>query len=148
MRISTKSKLATEHVVSTLITTIILSISILPILLFLSEFNINWVLFSLPLLLIGNSLIFYPFIVHVYPHLMSKLSLYLLSSILIVISLWVNITFATYLLPNDYIYYTLLNVTFSKILLFGLTYLLLVTKLIIYFTFDSNLKFYKEESLF
>jgi len=96
----------------------------------------------------GSLLIFHPFVQYVYPHLLSKVSVYLLSSILIIISAWFNITMITLLLPYDYVYYGLFNATLSQIALWGSVYIILINAIITNFILINNIDFYREEKLF
>lgn len=139
---------STVHFVKTIITAIILLLTIVPILLFLSEADTQWVIMATLLWAIGTVLIFHPFIRYVYPHLMSKVSIYMLTSILIIISAWLNITVITFLLPYDYIYYSLFNATLTQISLLGSFYVIVVNALITNVVLTRNTHFYQEERLF
>jgi hypothetical protein len=79
---------------------------------------------------------------------MSKISVYLLTSILIIISAWFNITIITLLLPYDYVYYSLFNATLTQIALWGSGYIILINAIITNFVLMNNIDFYKEERLF
>jgi len=141
------SKSAVYFLKSILIATI-LTLTVVPILLLLTSADTTWVFMATLLWALGSILIFHPFVVYVYPHLLSKTSLYLLTSILIIISAWFNITMITLLLPYDYVYYALFNATLSQISLLGSIYIIIVNALVSNFAFSSNIEFYKEESLF
>ena len=116
--------------------------------LLLTSADASWVLMATVLWTIGSALIFHPFILYVYPHLISKISVYILSSILIIISVWFNITVITFLLPYDYIYYSLFNATLTHVALWGSAYIIFINALITNLVIMSNIDFYKEESLF
>jgi len=139
---------STVYLFKSLLITIILTLTIAPILLLFTAADSRWIFMATLLWAIGSVLIFHPFIRYVYPHLMNKISLYLLTSILIIVSAWFNITMITLLLPYDYIYYALFNATLSQISLVGSIYIIIVNALITNFTLLSNIEFYKEESLF
>ena len=141
------SKSAVYFLKSILIATI-LTLTVVPILLLLTSADTTWVFMATLLWALGSILIFHPFIVYVYPHLLSKISLYLLTSILIIVSAWFNITMITLLLPYDYVYYALFNATLSQISLLGSIYIIVVNALVSTFAFSANIEFYKEESLF
>ena len=79
---------------------------------------------------------------------MTKLSVYLLTSLLIFVSTWLNITLITSLLPYDYLYYELLNRTITQIALWGSIYIIFLNALISNLLIISNIEFYKEERLF
>jgi len=126
----------------------ILTLTIAPILLILTEADIQWIFMATLLWVGGSVLVFHPFVYYIYPHLMSRTSLYLLTSILIVVSAWLNITMITLLLPNNYIYYGLFNVTLTQISLFGSMYVIVLNALIVNLALSPNIEFYKEERLF
>ena len=127
---------------------IILALSIAPIILLFSTADTSWVLMATLLWTIGSSIIFYPFILYIYPHLITKMSVYILSSILIIISVWFNISMITLLLPYDYIYYALFNATLSHVSLWGSIYIILLNAIITNFILITSIDFYKEEKLF
>jgi len=127
---------------------IILALTISPIILFFTSADMPWVIMATLLWTSGSLLIFHPFVQYVYPHLMSKMSVYLLTSILIIISGWFNITMISLLLPYDYIYYALFNITLSQITLWGSVYIILVNAILTNFILINNIDFYKEERLF
>lgn len=127
---------------------VILALSIFPIILLLTSADSSWVFMATLLWAAGSILVFHPFVEYVYPHLMSKVSVYLLSSILIIISAWFNITMITLFLPYDYIYYSLFNATLTQIALWGSVYIILINAVITNFVLINNIEFYKEERLF
>ena len=147
MTLIKSSKSTVNFFTSTLIA-IILALTIAPIILFLTSANTSWVLMATFLWASGSLLIFHPFVQYVYPHLLSKVSVYLLSSILIIISAWFNITMITLLLPYDYVYYGLFNATLSQISLWGSVYIILINAIITNFILINNIDFYREEKLF
>ena len=126
----------------------ILSITIAPMILLLTEANISWVIMTTLLWTVGSALIFHPFVVYIYTHLLSKVSVYILTSILIIISAWLNITMITLLLPYDYIYYAMFNATLSQISLWGSAYIVVLDALITNYILINTIDFYKEERLF
>jgi hypothetical protein len=79
---------------------------------------------------------------------MSKVSVYILTSILIIVSAWFNITMITLFLPYDYIYYGLFNATLTQVALWGSVYIILINAIISNFVLINNIDFYKEERLF
>ena len=147
MRLNKKSKSVTFFLKSILIATILTS-TIIPIFLLLNTQNIQWTLMAIFIWSLGSLLIFHPFVLFVYPHLMSRVGFYLLTSILIIISAWFNITMITLLLPNDYIYYGLFNATLNQISLVGSLYIIITNSIITNFVFSSPIEFYMEERLF
>ena len=147
MTLIKSSKSTVNFFTSTLIA-IILALTISPIILFLTSADTSWVLMATFLWASGSLLMFHPFVQYVYPHLISKVSVYLLSSILIIISAWFNITMITLLLPYDYVYYGLFNATLSQIALWGSVYIILINAIITNFILINNIDFYREEKLF
>ena len=109
--------------------------------------NIQWITVATLIWSSGTFLIFYPAIRYIYPHLISKIGLYLLSAILIVISAWFNIITLQLLLPYDYIYYALFKTTFTNLTLIGAIYLI-INVIILNLILLSNIEFYEEERLF
>jgi hypothetical protein len=126
----------------------ILAFTIAPLMLLLTSANASWVFMATLLWTGGSLLMFHPFVQYVYPHLMSKVSVYLLTSILIIISAWFNIIMITLLLPYDYVYYSLFNATLSQIVLWGSIYIILINAIITNSILIHNIDFYKEERLF
>ena len=115
----------------TLFTATILMITISPLLWMMSKGDLNWLLLSLILWTLGSIIIFYPFMEDVFPHLLTKTGFFLLTSILIIISTWFNITLITFLFHDNYIYNSLINITLDQLSLFISLYILLVSMLIL-----------------
>lgn len=143
-----KSSSSTVNFFKSIFIAIILAITVAPIILFFTSADSTWVFMATLLWTIGSTLIFHPFILYIYPHLMSKISVYILTSILIIISAWFNITMITLFLPYDYIYYGIFNATLSQIALLGSIYIIFINAIITNFILINNIDFYKEESLF
>ena len=143
-----KSLKSTVKFFKSMMIAMILAITIAPLIFFLTSADGTWVLMATLLWTIGSALIFHPFILYIYPHLMSKVSVYILTSILIIVSAWFNITMITLFLPYDYIYYGLFNTTLTQIGVWGSTYIILVNAILTNFILINNIDFYKEERLF
>lgn len=143
-----KSSKSTVNFFKSLLIAIILALTIAPIILLLSSANASWVFMATVLWSLGSLLIFHPFVVYVYPHLLSKMGVYLLTSILLIVSAWFNISMITLFLPYDYLYYGIFNATLTQISLWGSLYIILLNTIITNFILISNIDFYKEESLF
>jgi hypothetical protein len=143
-----KSSEATVNFFKSILIALILAITIAPMILLLTSADSSWVLMASLLWTLGSTLIFHPFILYVYPHLMSKVSVYILTSILIIVSAWFNITIITLFLPYDYIYYGLFNATLIQVALWGSVYIILINAIISNFVLINNIDFYKEERLF
>jgi hypothetical protein len=93
----------------------------------------------------GATITFYPFILWIYPHLMSKMSVYLLNLVLIIFSSWLSIALVSFFLENSY---NLLNYSLNDIVLLSSLYIIFVNAIIANFILIPNIEFYKEESLF
>ncbi|CAA6826579.1 MAG: Unknown protein [uncultured Sulfurovum sp.] len=143
-----KSSKSTVNFFKSLLIALILALTIAPIILLLSSANASWVFMATVLWSLGSLLIFHPFVVYVYPHLLSKMGVYLLTSILLIVSAWFNISMITLFLPYDYLYYGIFNATLTQISLWGSLYIILLNTIITNFILISNIDFYKEESLF
>jgi len=118
----------------TALVAIILTMTITPLLWVFSQGNNQWLLIAMLLWALGSIVVFHPFIGYLYPQMLTKVGVFLLTSILTSISIWFNVSIITFLLSPDYIYYALLDATLSQISLFGWFYMLLATTLI------SNIK--------
>jgi len=143
-----KSSKSPVYFFKSVLIAIILGITIAPMILLLTTANASWVVMATLLWTVGSALIFHPFVLYIYPHLMSKISVYILTSILIIVSAWFNITMITLLLPYDYIYYAIFNATLSQISLWGSAYIVILDALITNFILINTIDFYKEERLF
>ena len=143
-----KSSKSPVYFFKSMLIAMILGITIAPMILLLTEANISWVVMTSLLWTVGSALIFHPFVVYIYPHLMTKISVYILTSILIIVSVWFNITMITLLLPYDYIYYAMFNATMTQISLWGSAYIVVLDALITNFILIQTIDFYKEERLF
>jgi len=108
----------------------ILTITIMPLLWILSQGDRQWLFIAMLLWSIGSVIIFHPFIEYLYPYMLTKVGVFLLTSILTVLSIWFNMTMITLLLSPDYIHFALLDATLSQILLFGWFYIVMTTTLI------------------
>ena len=135
------------HFLKSLLIATILTLTVVPIFLLIASVDTKWIVMATLIWSIGTLLLFYPSIRYIYPHLISKIGVYLLSAILIIISSWFNIIVIQLLLPYDYIYYALFNATLSNISLIGAIYLTL-TVAILNLILLSNIEFYEEERLF
>jgi len=143
-----KSSKSPVYFFKSMLIAMILGITIAPMILLLTEANISWVVMTSLLWTVGSALIFHPFVVYIYPHLITKVSVYILTSILIIVSVWFNITMITLLLPYDYIYYAMFNATLTQISLWGSAYMIFLDVLISNFVIINTIEFYKEERLF
>ncbi len=143
-----KSQKSTVNLLKSIVIALILALTIAPMILLLTSADTSWVVMATLIWGLGSTLIFHPFILYVYPHLMSKISVYILSSILIIISVWLNISIITLLLPYDYIYYSLFNATLTQVSLWGSLYIITINTAITHFIIIPYIEFYKEESLF
>ena len=113
----------------TILSSIIITALLIPILWVISHANINWVLFATIISFTGTLLLLYPFINYVYPYMITKTVTFLLTSLLTIISIWINITVIAFALPNSYLYEAILDATIEKILAIGTTYIIAVNAL-------------------
>ena len=143
-----KSLNSTVNFFQSILIAIILAVTVTPIIYLLTSANASWVIMATLLWTIGSLLIFHPFLLYVYPHLITKAAVYLLTFVLIIISVWFNISIITFFLPYDYLYYGLINATLTKVALGGSIYIIFINAIITNFILLSNIDFYKEESLF
>ncbi len=135
------------HFLKSLIITTIITVTVIPMFLQVASNDTKWIAIATLIWNSGTLLVFYPAIHYIYPHLISKIGVYLLSTVLIIISAWFNIMIIQLLLPYDYIYYALFNATFSTITLIGAIYIIL-NVIILNLILLSNIEFYEEERLF
>ena len=144
-----KNNLHLNHFFSkTIRISVILTLSILPFFMLLSTVEASWVSMVSLIWIIGSIVSFYPFVKYLYPHLMSRTGFYLLTSVLIIFSAWVNITAITLLIPSEYLYYALFNATLHQISLVGSMYIFIVDILIIHFALNYSNETYQVEELF
>jgi len=122
-----------------------LSLNLIPILYIFTNSSLLSIMITTLLGFIGAIITFFPFIVWVYPHLMSKMAVYLLNLILIIFSSWLSISIITVILQANY---NLLNFSFNDIILVSSLYIIFVNAIITNFILIPNIHFYKEESLF
>ena len=100
-----------------------------PLLWVISDANINWVLFANIISFTGTLILIYPFVNYVYPYMITKISTFLLTSLLTVVSIWINMTAIAFALPHSYIYEASINATIEKILTILTTYIVAVNAL-------------------
>ncbi len=138
----------TPNLLKSILIATILTLTVLPIFLIIASVDTRWIVMATLLWSIGTLLIFYPFVRYIYPHLISKIGVYLLTSILILISVWFNNIMIKLLLPYEYIDYALFNASLSHIVLIGAIYLILINTIIANIILLSHIEFYEEERLF
>jgi len=138
----------TLNLLKSMLITTILTLTVIPIFLQIASVDTRWIVMATLIWGMGTLLVFHPFVRYVYPHLISKIGVYLLSSILLIVSAWFNVMMIKLLLPYDYIYYALFNITFSYITLMASVYLIVINAIISHFLLFSNIEFYEEERLF
>ena len=136
------------HFLKSLLISTILTLAVVPIFILITSNDTKWIAIATLIWHIGTILVFYPSIRYIYPHLISKIGVYLLSAILIIISTWFNIMIIQLLLPYDYIYYALFNATLTHIALIGAIYIITINAIISNLILISYIEFYKEERLF
>ena len=135
------------HFLKSLLIATILTLTVVPIFLLIAS-DTKWTTIATLIWTIVTILVFYPSIRYIYPHLMSKIGVYLLSAILIIISTWFNSMIIQLLLPYNYIYYALFNATLFHIIVIGSIYLIVINAIISNLILLSHIEFYEEERLF
>ena len=121
----------------TLLISTIIMITISPLLWIMSKGDTSWLLLALTFWTLGSIIIFYPFMEHVLPYMLTKTGFFLLTSVLIIVSTWFNMTLIVFFLPSKYIYHTLITITVGQLSLFSSLYLLLVSSLILKLNLSS-----------
>ena len=144
----TQSSFFTVNLFQSMIISLVLAFTIIPIILLLTTADTSWTIMATLLWSVGSILVFHPFVLYVYPHLLTKVSVYILTSILIFVSTWFNITLISFLLPSEYMYYALFNATITQISLWGSSYIIFINAIITRLIIISNIEFYKEDKLF
>jgi len=115
----------------TLLISTVIMLTISPLLWIMSKGDTSWLLLSLTFWTLGSIIIFYPFMEHVFPYMLTSTGFLLLTSVLIIVSTWFNMTLIVFFLPAKYIYHTLINITLGQLSLFFALYLILVSSLIL-----------------
>jgi len=123
------NKVFTVSYYKTVLISIVLTLLMSPILWVISDANINWVLFANIISFTGTLILVYPFVNYVYPYMLTKTATFLLSSLLTILSIWINITAIAFALPHSYIYEAILNATIEKIIAIGTSYIIAVNTL-------------------
>jgi len=123
------NKFLTVFHYKTVLISMIITLLLTPLFWVLSHADLHWILMANIILFIGLFTLFYPFISYVYPYMITKTGTFLLTSLLIIVSIWINITLITLALPSDYMYEATLNITIEKIFLIGTTYIIAINAL-------------------
>ena len=126
---TSKNKVLTVSYYKTAVISIVLTLLLTPLFWVISNANINWVLFANIISFTGTLILVYPFVNYVYPYMVTKTATFLLTSLLTIISIWINMTAIAFALPHSYIYEASLNATVEKIIAIGTTYLVAVNAL-------------------
>ena len=123
------NKVLTVSYYKTALISIALTLLMTPLLWVISDANINWVLFANIISFTGTLILVYPFVNYVYPYMVTRTATFLLTSLLTIVSIWINITAIAFALPHSYIYEASLNATIEKIIAIGTTYIVAVNAL-------------------
>jgi len=123
------NKVLTVSYYKTAFISIALTLLMTPLFWVISDANINWVLFANIISFTGTLILVYPFVNYVYPYMVTKIATFLLTSLLTVISIWINMTAIAFALPHSYIYEASINATIEKIITIGTTYIVAVNAL-------------------
>jgi hypothetical protein len=125
MNININKILTVTHYKAVLISTV-LTLLLTPLFWVISDANINWILFANIISFTGTLILIYPFITYVYPYMVTKITTFLLTSLLTIVSIWINITAIAFALPHYYIYEATLNATIEKVLTIGTGYIVAI----------------------
>ena len=128
MKISLNEVLTISYY-KTVVISIVLTLLMTPLFWVISNANINWVLFANIISFTCTLILVYPFVNYVYPYMLTKTATFLLSSLLTILSIWINITAIAFTLPHSYIYEAILNATIEKIIAIGTTYIIAINTL-------------------
>jgi hypothetical protein len=128
MNININKILTVTHYKAVIISTIITAL-LTPLFWILSDANINWVLFANIISFTGTLILIYPFINYVYPYMLTKVTTFLLTSLLTIVSIWINMTAIAFALPHYYIYEATLNATIEKVLAIGTGYIVAINSI-------------------
>ena len=126
---TSKNKVLTVSYYKTAVISIVLTLLLTPLFWVISNANINWVLFANVISFTGTLILVYPFVNYVYPYMVTKTATFLLTSLLTIISIWINMTAIAFALPHSYIYEAGLNATVEKIIAIGTSYLVAINAL-------------------
>ena len=85
----------------TLLISLILSVVTVPFLWFLSQESISWVVSSTILWAVGVFAIFHPFVRYIFPMMLTKVGTFVLSSILAIVTIFINLNILFFILPSD-----------------------------------------------
>jgi len=128
MNININKILTVTHYKAVIISTIITAL-LTPLFWILSDANINWILFANIISFTGTLILIYPFINYVYPYMLTKVTTFLLTSLLTIVSIWINMTAIAFALPHYYIYEATLNATIEKVLAIGTGYIVAINSI-------------------
>ena len=123
------NKVLTVSYYKTVLISIALTLLMTPLFWVISDANINWVLFANIISFTGTLILIYPFVNYVYPYMVTKISTFLLTSLLTIVSIWINMTAIAFALPHSYIYEASINATIEKILTVLTTYIVAINTL-------------------
>ncbi len=132
------NKVLTVSYYKTALISIALTLLISPLLWVISDFDINWVLLANIISFTGTLILIYPFVNYVYPYMVTKTATFLLTSILTLISIWINMTAIAFALPHSYIYEAMLSATIEKILIIIITYIVAINTLTLPFLYEER----------
>ena len=117
------------HYYDTALISVILSMVTIPFLWFISKGDVRWIIACEILWSVGVFSVFHPFIRYIFPHMLTKMGTFLLSSTLALLTIGINISIILLLLPNgdmEMIFnHTLFNTSLSNIALFVWFYILI-----------------------
>jgi len=133
-----KNRFFTVSYYKTVLISLILTALITPIFWVFSHADINWVLFANFISFTGTLILIYPFVTYVYPYMLTKITTFLLTSILTLLSIWINLTIIALALPQTYISEAIFNATLEKILIVGTTYIIAINAITLPFLYQER----------
>lgn len=132
------NKVLTVSYYKTALISIAITLLITPLFWVISNADLNWILLANIISFTGTLIILYPFINYVYPYLVTKIATFLLTSLLTIVSIWINMTAIVFALPHSYIYEATINATIEKILTVGTTYIVAINSLTLPFIYQER----------
>jgi len=120
------NKFLTVFHYKTVLISVIITLLMTPLFWVLSHADIKWIIFANIISFTGTIVLFFTFVNYIYPYMITKTGTFLLTSLLTIVSIWLNLTAITLSLPYDYIYEAILNTSIEKILIIGTTYIIAI----------------------
>ena len=133
-----KYNFLTVSLYKTALISLIINALTIPLLWVISHAHINWILLANFISFTGTLILIYPFVSYVYPYMITRTATFLLTSLLFIISTWINVTAITLALPSSYIYEATINATIEKILIISTTYIIAINAITLPFLYQEQ----------